>query len=63
MYVEQFAQYCDEVSRDFESQPLPGVMRECHEIFLVGERDIFANQVGPDVRRGPRGRIRRRIQF
>lgn len=48
MYVEEFAQYCDEVSRDFESQPLPGVMRECHEIFLMGERDMFANQVGPD---------------
>jgi phage gpG-like protein len=48
MYVEEFAQYCDEVTRDFESKPLPGLMRECHAIFLEGERDIFANQVAPD---------------
>lgn len=48
MYVEEFAQYCDEVDRDFAAAPLPSVMRECHEIFIEGERDIFANQVAPD---------------
>lgn len=48
MYVEEFAQYCDEVANDFASAPLTSTMQECHDVFLQGERDIFMQAVAPD---------------
>jgi phage gpG-like protein len=48
MYVEEFAVELDELGSRFASSPLTGTLEKCYATIIDGEREMFAEQTGPD---------------